>query len=213
MYTRCYLTEGSADIQSLLSTIMSPEERHRESILLKERWNLIQTGIPKSSIRIQGPRLFVRNVLYGHYRNSTFVPESTSVPETSSTLCPNNKSPPTSSTFPTACPPATYDVPNPSVYRPPHKPLRQHPSSTPHVLNHAVHQAVHQPGSTQSTLHCQSDSSSHSIAQPPLPPTFVTVHSETSDPSPQHSRCGNQNTQSTDRLQSVYGTQEAWSIN
>ena len=31
---------------------MSPEERHRESILLKERWNLIQTGIPKSSIRI-----------------------------------------------------------------------------------------------------------------------------------------------------------------
>ena len=25
---------------------ISPEERHRESILLKERWNLIQTGIP-----------------------------------------------------------------------------------------------------------------------------------------------------------------------
>ena len=31
---------------------MCPEERHRESILLKERWNLIQTAIPKSSIRI-----------------------------------------------------------------------------------------------------------------------------------------------------------------
>ena len=177
---------------------MSPEERHRESILLKERWNLIQTGIPKSSIRIQGSRLFVRNVLYGHYRNSNFVPESTSVPETSSTLCPNNKSPPTSSTFPTACPPAASDVPNPSVQTTSQTTATASTSSTPHVINHAVHQAVHQPGSTQSTFHCQIDSSSHSIAQPPLPPTFVTVHSETSDPSPQHSRNDNQNTQSTD---------------
>ena len=174
---------------------MSPEERHKESILLKERWNLIQTDIPKSSIRIQGSRLFVRNVLYGHYRFSTFVPESTSVPETSSTLCPNNNSPPTSSTFPTACPPAASDVPNPSVQTTSQTTVTASTSSTPHVLNHAVH---HQAGGTQSTHHCQSDSSSHSIAQPPLPPTFVTVHSETSDPSPQHSRNGNHNTQSTD---------------
>ena len=44
---------------------MSPSERKRESILLKERWSLIQSGVPRKAIRIQGSRLLVRNKLHG----------------------------------------------------------------------------------------------------------------------------------------------------
>ena len=44
---------------------MSPSERKRESILLKERWSFIQSGVPRKAIRIQGSRLLVRNKLHG----------------------------------------------------------------------------------------------------------------------------------------------------
>jgi len=52
---------------------MTAEERHRESMLLKERWKLMQSGIPKNVIKIQGSRLYVRNKLYGQFENSMFV--------------------------------------------------------------------------------------------------------------------------------------------
>ena len=52
---------------------MSPEERLRDSILLKERWSLIQSGIPKNDIRIRKSHLYVKNKLHGQYKNSMFV--------------------------------------------------------------------------------------------------------------------------------------------
>lgn len=44
---------------------MSPQERKCESVLLKERWQLIQSGVPREVIKIRGSRLHVRNKLYG----------------------------------------------------------------------------------------------------------------------------------------------------
>ena len=44
---------------------MSPTERRSESILLKERWSLIQSGVPREVIQFRGSRLLVRNKLHG----------------------------------------------------------------------------------------------------------------------------------------------------
>ena len=44
---------------------MSPTERRCESILLKERWSLIQSGVPREVIKFRGSRLLVRNKLHG----------------------------------------------------------------------------------------------------------------------------------------------------
>lgn len=52
---------------------MSPEERLRDSILLKERWSLIQSGISRRDIKIRKSHLYVKNKLYGQYKNSVFV--------------------------------------------------------------------------------------------------------------------------------------------
>ena len=43
---------------------MSPTERKCES-MLRERWSLIQSGVPRAVIKICGSRLLVRNKLYG----------------------------------------------------------------------------------------------------------------------------------------------------
>ena len=51
---------------------LTPEERQRDSILLKERWTLIQSGVPRNSIRIRDSRLFVKNKLFGHVDHSKF---------------------------------------------------------------------------------------------------------------------------------------------
>ena len=52
---------------------MFPEERLRDSILLKERWSLIQSGISRSDIKIRKSHLYVKNKPYGQYQNSVFV--------------------------------------------------------------------------------------------------------------------------------------------
>ena len=49
---------------------MSPEERSIESKLLKERYKLIQQGIPRKSIRIRNTHLYVNNQLYGQVKDS-----------------------------------------------------------------------------------------------------------------------------------------------
>ena len=43
---------------------MSPTERKCESMLLREGWSLIQSGVPRAVIKIRGSRLLVRNKLY-----------------------------------------------------------------------------------------------------------------------------------------------------
>ena len=55
---------------------MSPNERLHESILLKERWNLIQSGVSRKYIRIRADCLYVRNKLHGRVCNSKFVHEA-----------------------------------------------------------------------------------------------------------------------------------------
>lgn len=53
---------------------LTPQERTREKILLKERWNLCCSGVNKSSIKIKGNCLFVNGQLYGRVnRESKFV--------------------------------------------------------------------------------------------------------------------------------------------
>ena len=52
---------------------MTREERIRESTLLKHRWNLICSGVPKRAIKISRAKIFVNNVEYGTYSQSGFV--------------------------------------------------------------------------------------------------------------------------------------------
>ena len=49
---------------------LSPEERHRDSLLLKARWSLIQAGTDRSQIKIRGSRLYVNKKLYCQVVNS-----------------------------------------------------------------------------------------------------------------------------------------------
>ena len=51
---------------------MSPDERINESLLLKERWNLIQSGIEHKSIKIQGTRIYANKKLVGQLSNFQF---------------------------------------------------------------------------------------------------------------------------------------------
>lgn len=53
---------------------MSPTERKSESILLKERWSLIQSGVPRAVIRVRGSRLLVRNKTHGQIKISGSTP-------------------------------------------------------------------------------------------------------------------------------------------
>ena len=55
---------------------MSPNEHRHESILLKERWNLIQSGVSRKCIRLRADCLYVRNKLHSRVCNSKFVHEA-----------------------------------------------------------------------------------------------------------------------------------------
>jgi len=52
---------------------MTREERHAESLLLKERWSLIQSGLDRRAIKIRFNKIFVNNKLHGQVVNSSFV--------------------------------------------------------------------------------------------------------------------------------------------
>lgn len=73
---------------------MTREERNIESKLLSQRWNLIQQGVNRKSIKLRRNQLFVDNQLHGQIINSEYVrsthkdqPVNSSVnePRTSST--------------------------------------------------------------------------------------------------------------------------------
>ena len=51
---------------------MTHDQRLKESILLKERWSLIQSGIPRSSIRLRNSSLLVNKKLHGQVVGSVF---------------------------------------------------------------------------------------------------------------------------------------------
>ena len=70
----CILSKRAACIPPIsIKRDMASEERLSESMLLKERWGLVQSGIPKGDIKIKGSRLSVKNMLYGQIQNSSFV--------------------------------------------------------------------------------------------------------------------------------------------
>ena len=57
---------GSVNVTPIIvKPDMSPHERKNEYILLKERWSLIQSDVPRRDIKIRGHRLLVRNKLHG----------------------------------------------------------------------------------------------------------------------------------------------------
>ena len=51
---------------------LPPEERKAESVLLKERRSLINSGVDRSDIKIRGKSLLVGNTRYGCVTNSVF---------------------------------------------------------------------------------------------------------------------------------------------
>ena len=67
---------------------MTQDERLVESLLLKERWSLIQThgiqtrGIERKAIRIRYNKIFVHNKLHSQVINSSFVPAQTKSSDT-----------------------------------------------------------------------------------------------------------------------------------
>ena len=71
---------------------LTPEERKAESVLLKERWTLMQLGFDRKRIKLRNKSIFVDNKLYGHYQNGTLqhsdynptLSQTTSTSETSS---------------------------------------------------------------------------------------------------------------------------------
>ena len=75
----------AADVMSVLSNRrllthpisikpdLSQQERKRDSLLLKERWILIQSGCSRHDIKIRESRLYVKNKLYGCVNNSKFM--------------------------------------------------------------------------------------------------------------------------------------------
>ena len=61
---------------------MSLTERHTESVLLKERWSLIQAGCDRKKIKIRSSKIFVNNKLHGEVINSVLVLSQPSSQET-----------------------------------------------------------------------------------------------------------------------------------
>ena len=51
----------------------SPEEREVDTILLKHRWSLIQSGVDKKDIKLSANRLYVKHTLYRVVKDSTFI--------------------------------------------------------------------------------------------------------------------------------------------
>ena len=74
---------------------LSPEEKHLESILLNERWKLIQAGHDRKSIKIRRGSILLKGKLFGHLDGSNFkqVSHSTTATETKATL-PQSTTPP-----------------------------------------------------------------------------------------------------------------------
>ena len=50
---------------------MTREEQLTESILLKEKWALIQKETDRKTIKIRGNKIFVNNKLHGEVKNSS----------------------------------------------------------------------------------------------------------------------------------------------
>lgn len=87
---------------------LSPEDRALRSILLKERWKLIESGTDRGKIRIRNSSLFVDGEVFGTVVDSTF---TVAVPD--SDISDLGPSPSRSATGATAPDPGYSNVPRP----------------------------------------------------------------------------------------------------
>ena len=81
---------GSLKRPYSVKPIMSKEQRKIESILLKERWNLIQSGISRTQIRIRDSNIYVNKKLHGKVVDSTFTSSNTANFNFSPIVSPSN---------------------------------------------------------------------------------------------------------------------------
>ena len=51
---------------------LTPEQRAQKVLLLKQRWQLMLSGISRKVIRIQGNKLYVNNCIHGQIINSEY---------------------------------------------------------------------------------------------------------------------------------------------
>ena len=65
--------KGSLSYPLFIKPDLSPQEKQRDSILLKERWSLVQTGILRHDIKTRGPRLYVKGKLFCHFSESQVI--------------------------------------------------------------------------------------------------------------------------------------------
>ena len=65
-------SKGSLSSPVFIKPDLSPNERAREAVLLKERWALLQKGYRQNLIKIRNNSIFVNNQLYGLVKNSVF---------------------------------------------------------------------------------------------------------------------------------------------
>ena len=116
---------------------MTREERIRESTLLRQRWNLISSGVPKHAIKIVRSKIYVNNAVHGTYSPSGFVLASNSASQQNA---PINKPPSnhgsvslsnsTSSVLPLSATPTSDKQPTISETMPHSTPLCQFPNLT-----------------------------------------------------------------------------------
>ena len=75
------LSNRSSFSPYLVKPDLSPEECATDRILMKQRWELLQSGTAKSSIKVKKNSLFVDGSLHGQVKDSTYIKHSAG-PET-----------------------------------------------------------------------------------------------------------------------------------
>ena len=70
--SRIFSKRGSLSSPFFIKPDRSCSERVQASILMRERWHLIQSGLDRKNIRIRGDSLYVNRKLHGRVSNSKF---------------------------------------------------------------------------------------------------------------------------------------------
>ena len=58
---------------------LSKEERNGDQLLMKRRWDLMQSGIRKEAIKIRGNSMYVNNSRFGSVVNGVFIEQNSSI--------------------------------------------------------------------------------------------------------------------------------------
>ena len=72
--TNLLMKRGSSSKCYLIKPDLSPEDRLSESILLKKRWDVMNSGIPKVDIMLGRSSLYVKKTLHGRVVNGSYIP-------------------------------------------------------------------------------------------------------------------------------------------